>query len=356
MSNYSIWILEESNVAISGGQSLDGITQGDGSHLLGETITLTSNSWLQVDITDAGSDSRFDDNDGNQRLDGTQTIDGTTYSSGTQIEAEYSFIVEDSQGNTYEIIAVNIRNSSPAYATNEGITFVGPPQGWPPIGEALTVISASEGPGSSGQAPIDAGDLVIPCFTKGTQIETHNGLLPVECLSVGDLVRTRDNGYQPVRWIGSVSLSRSQLAADPSLRPIRIRAGAFGPGQPSRTMLLSPQHRLLLSGSQITLLFAETEVLVAAKDLVDNEAVSAIMPPGGITYFHFMFERHEIVFADGLEAESFRPGPQTLASLSDDSRHELFNLFPELAEMPAAGLCAARPLLKKWEAQLLAPR
>lgn len=356
MSDYSIWILEESNVAISGGQSLDGITQGDGSHLLGETITLTSNSWLQVDISDSGSDSSFDDNDGNQRLDGTQTIDGTTYSSGTLIEAEYSFVVEDSLGNTYEIIAVNIRNSNPAYATNEGITFVGPPQGWPPVGEALTVISASEGPGSSGKAPVDAGDLVIPCFTRGTQIETPDGLVPVESLAVGDLVSTRDNCHQPIRWIGSVSVSRGQLAADPTLRPIRIRAGAFGPGQPTRTMLLSPQHRLLLSGSQITLLFAESEVLVAAKDLVDDDAVSVIMPPDGITYFHFMFERHEIVFADGLEAESFRPGPQTLPALSDHSRHELFRLFPELAMMRDAGLCAARPLLKQWEAQLLGPQ
>jgi len=356
MSNYSIWILEESNVAISGGQSLDGITQGDGSHLLGETITLTSNSWLQVDISDSGSDSSFDDNDGNQRLDGTQTIDGTTYSNGTQIEAEYKFIVEDSLGNPYEIIAVNIRNSSPAYATNEGITFVGPPQSWPPVGEPLTVVSASEGPGSSGQAAIEADDLVIPCFTKGTQIDTPEGPAPVETLAVGDLVCTRDSRFQPIRWIGSVSLSRKQLAADPSLRPIRIRAGAFGPDQPSRTMLLSPQHRLLLSGSQITLLFAESEVLVAAKDLVDGGAVSVITPPDGITYFHFMFDRHEIVQADGLEAESFRPGPQTLPALSDDSRHELFRLFPELALTRDAGLCAARPLLKQWEAQLLTPQ
>lgn len=353
MSNYSIWILEETNVAISGGKTLDGITQGDGSHLLGETITLTSSNWLQVDITDSGSDSSFDDNDGNQRLDGTQTIDGTTYSNGTQIEAEYKFVVEDSLGNTYEIIAVNVRNSSPAYATNEGISFVGPPQGWPPVGETLTVIGASEGPGSSGQPAIDAGDLVIPCFTTGTRIDTPNGPAPVETLAVGDLVYTRDNQFQPIRWIDSVSLSRDQLAVDPSVRPIRIRAGAFGPGKPSRTMLLSPQHRLLLAGSRITLLFAEPEVLVAAKDLVDEDAVTVVTPPDGITYFHFMFDKHEIVVADGLEAESFRPGTQTLPALSEESRNELFRLFPELATASDAGLCAVRPLLKHWEAQLL---
>lgn len=353
MSNYSIWILEESNISVSGGQSLDGITQGDGSHLTGETITLNNNNWLQVDIRDAGSDSDFDDNDGNQRLDGAQTIDGTTYSDGTRIEAEYRITVQDGDGNSYEVIAVNVNNSSPAYATNEGLAFVGPPQAWPPVGEPLTVISASEGPGSMGQPDIPATDLVVPCFTPGTLVETPLGPVAVETLAPGDLVQTLDNGPQPVRWVGQVTLTGGQLAADPSLRPIRIRAHAFGPDRPARDMRLSPQHRLLLNDSRVPLLFGEAEVLVAARDLIDDHRILRDPAPGGVTYIHFLFDRHEIVCADGLAAESFRPGPQTLPALPDASRQELVRLFPELADTGSPALSAARPLLKKWEAALL---
>ena len=132
MANYSIWILEESNLSVSGGVTLDGITQGDGSHLVGETITLNSADWLEVDISDVGSDTRFDDNDGNQRLDGAQTIDGVTYSSGTVIEAEYRIIVQDSVGNSYEILAClwhgggyRLRRPAPGLAPRRG-TVDGP--------------------------------------------------------------------------------------------------------------------------------------------------------------------------------------------------------------------------------------
>ncbi|MGR3713818.1 MAG: hypothetical protein ACU0A6_11950 [Shimia sp.] len=115
MANYSFWALGESHVSLSGGEQLDGVTQGDGSHLVGETITLNSNSWEQIDVRDAGSDSNFDDNDGNQRLDGAQSFDGVSYGNNTRIEAEYEFVLEDpNTGLTYRVLSVNIRNSSPA--------------------------------------------------------------------------------------------------------------------------------------------------------------------------------------------------------------------------------------------------
>ena len=351
MANYSIWMLEEANISVSGGKTLDGITQGDGSHLVGETITLNANNWLQVDISD--NDGDFDDNDGNQQLDGNQTIDGGSYSDGTKIEAEYRITVQDGDGNTYDVIAVNVNNSSPAYGTNEGLAFIGPPQGWPPVGEALSVIGASEGPGSSGQADLPASDLVVPCFTPGTRVDTPDGSVPVETLAPADLVETLDNGARPVRWVGHVTLTRADLAADPSLRPILIRAGAFGPGRPARDMRVSPQHRLLLSDARVPLLFGEAEVLVAARDLIDDRRILRDHRAAEVTYIHFVFDRHEIVRAEGLAAESYRPGPQTLPALSEANRAELLLLFPELDDPAPNGLCAARPMLKHWEARLL---
>ncbi|PKP83786.1 MAG: hypothetical protein CVT80_11930, partial [Alphaproteobacteria bacterium HGW-Alphaproteobacteria-2] len=155
---FSVWMLEASNITVSGGKSLSGITQGDGSHLLGETIRLDNNNWLQTFIQD--NDPNFDDNDGNQRLNGAQTIGGVTYASGTQVKAEYRLTLRDpATGKTWTVLGYNVNNSNPNFATIEGLAFVGPVAGFPPIGRNLQVIATFEGPGSAGQPAINATNL-----------------------------------------------------------------------------------------------------------------------------------------------------------------------------------------------------
>lgn len=352
MADYSVWILEESNISVSGGESLDGITQGDGSHLDGETITLLNNNWLEVTIRDNGSDSDFDDNDGNQRLDGAQVIDGVTYSDGTRVEAEYFIELTDEFGNVYEAVSFNVRNSNPAYATVEGLAFIGPPKGWPPVGVPLEVTRSEEGPGSSGRPDISASELVVPCFTPGTMITTPNGLTPVEELCLGDRVLTLDHGFREIRWINLVTLDNGQLQRDPGLRPVRVKAHAFGENQPSQDMLLSPQHRVLLRGWQTELLFGTHEGLAAVTHLLNDHSILPAPDIERVTYIHFMFDCHEVVCANGLWAESFLPGPRTIGGLEDGPRGELFKLFPELGLRRVPAMTSARPILKRWEASL----
>ena len=357
MSNYSVWMLEESNITISAGQTLDGITQGDGSHLKGETIRLDSNAWIETFVRDAGGDADFDDNDGNQRLDGDQTISGNAYSDGTKVEAEYSLTLQDpNTGTEYQVLGYNLNDSSPAYGTIEGLAFVGPPGGFPPTGVDLDVVSASEGPGSMGQPDIAAGNLATPpCFTPGTRILTPAGPVPVEILSAGDLVETRDRGAQPVRWAGRVTIGRARLGAEPALDPVRIRAGAFGAGRPARDMLLSPQHRILLDDWRAELWFGLPEVLVAARHLVNDRDILVARNLDLICYIHLLFDHHEVIWSDGLPSESFRPGPQTMPAIPAESRRELQALFPGLSLATGAALRTARPVLRAWEARLMAP-
>ncbi|MEM6588273.1 MAG: Hint domain-containing protein [Pseudomonadota bacterium] len=352
MADYSVWILEESNISVSNGVSLDGITQGDGSHLDGEFITLLNNNWLEVEITDGGSDANFDDNDGNQRLDGAQTIDGVTYANGTRVEAEYFIQLTGPDGTVYEAISFNVRNSNPAYGTVEGLAFIGPPQAWPPVGVPLEVTLSLEGPGSSGQPSLPAADLVVPCFTPGTRVTTPEGSKPVEQLKLGDSVLTLDNGFRPIAWINHVGLNARDLRRDPTLRPVRVRAHAFGHNQPDRDMLLSPQHRVLLRGWRTELLFGTQEGLAAVVHLLDDRAVTRAMDVEEVTYIHFMFDRHEVVSADGLWAESFLPGPRTMRALEAGPREELLKLFPDLGRGDVPEMTSARPILKKWEAAL----
>jgi len=338
MAKYSVWILEALNISVSGGKSLDGITQGDGSHLPGETITLENGNWLETSIKD--NDRNFDDND-NQRLQGDQTINGTNYGNNTKVEAEYSLTLQDPDtGETYEAVSYNVNDSSPAYGTVEGLAFLGPPQGWPPVGKPLNVIDAREGPGSFGQPSAPVDDFVVPCFLPGTRIAVPGGACAVESLAAGDPVLTMDAGARNLRAVLRTPLSRQVLSRAPHLAAVEIAPGAFGHGRPARTLRVSAQHCLLLSGWRAELMFALPEVLVPAGRLVDGRHVRLLAPEGGLEYIHLVFDRHHIIWAEGLATESYLPGTLT-------------------APFAVAGLPAmrpARPRLRGWEARLLSPR
>jgi Ca2+-binding RTX toxin-like protein len=193
----------------------------------------------------------------------------------------------------------------------------------------------------------------IVCFTPGTLIATPKGEIPVEQLRVGDKVVTRDNGLQGIRWMGAKDMGWHDFAANPHLRPIRIRAGSLGNGLPERDLLLSPNHRLLVANDRTALYFDEHEVLVAAKHLIGAEGATQV-DSVGTTYIHFMFDQHEVVLSNGAWTESFQPGDYSLKGLGNAQRAELLELFPELASRPGLeGYQAARKTLKKHEALLL---
>lgn len=164
----------------------------------------------------------------------------------------------------------------------------------------------------------------------GTLIELQDGLKPVEDLRVGDMVRTKDNGFQPVRWVASVTLTADDFTADPALRPIRIRAGALGPQKPVRDLVVSQQHCVLIDDWRAELLFGEDEVLAPAVALMNDSTVVIDRSGTTVTYYHFMFDQHEIVYSNGVETESFHPSANSIDGIDALKRAELFDLFPQL--------------------------
>ncbi|WP_417248816.1 Hint domain-containing protein [Celeribacter sp.] len=195
---------------------------------------------------------------------------------------------------------------------------------------------------------------IIPCFTPGTLIATPQGERAVETLKVGDKVITRDNGMQVIRWVGQKSMTAEEMTSRMELAPVRIRKGALGLGLPERDMIVSPNHRMLMVSEKAALLFEEHEVLVAAKHLVGREGIERVGATD-VTYVHIMFDRHEVVLSDGTWSESFQPGDYTLSGIGEESREEIFALFPELRDEEAReGFVTARRILRKHEAALLA--
>lgn len=192
------------------------------------------------------------------------------------------------------------------------------------------------------------------CFTANTRITTLRGEIRAIDIRPGDKVLTRDNGYQTVRWAGSTFLSAEDLKARPELAPVRIAAGALDGVHPTRPSLLSPQHRVLLESLHAELMFGESEVLAAAAHLTGRKGIRKVLPEQGVTYVHFMFDRHELVLSDGTWTESFQPGEQTLAGLDQDQRAEIFALFPELETQGATEMFSgARMSLRRYQTEVL---
>ena len=181
----------------------------------------------------------------------------------------------------------------------------------------------------------------VPCFTAGTMIAVPGGgHRRIEALEPGDLVMTLDHGPQPVRWI-----ARSLRRAIGNDAPILIdNCSLLGPGR----LRLSSNHAVLLRNAQAELLFGCPEVLIRAKDLLGLPNVSREATGRAVMYFHLMLDRHEVVTANGIAAETYLPGSHLTQRFDPDTQEALAQLTE------GKRITSARPILKRHEAPLLA--
>lgn len=158
---------------------------------------------------------------------------------------------------------------------------------------------------------------------------------PVETLVRGDRLVTRDNGLKRITWAGSRAFGYQDLAETDALRPVLVRAGAFGEGVPLRDTIVSPEHRFLVTPRISPLTGGEPEALVAARHLVNGKSVRwASML--GVSYLHVLLNAHEVILANGSWTESFHPDDQVMRDMAPNQRQEILILFPEIATMGAA--------------------
>lgn len=204
------------------------------------------------------------------------------------------------------------------------------------------LISTTFVPNNTSMSVVSLGP---PCFTAGTLIRVPDGAVPVETLKIGDLVETMDHGPQELRWVG-----RQEVVGRGELAPIRIEAGALGN---DRTLSVSPEHRMLLNGWLAELHFGEDEVLVAAKHLVGMPGIT-LQEQAEVSYLHLLFDRHEIVFAEGAPSESLHPSGWLIAQ-DHALRAEIAAVFPDLLNLlEGPPVPAARRVVSRHEARLIA--
>lgn len=186
----------------------------------------------------------------------------------------------------------------------------------------------------------------MACFTKGTQILTETGEMPIDEIAAGDLVETIDDGLQPVRWIGHSRVSTRDRHA-----PVLFRRGALGN---DRDIRVSPQHRMLITDSWADLLFGDNEVLIKAKDLLNDFSIIIDRSEPFVDYYHLLFDKHQLITANGVVSESHHPGPQTMQGFDAGTQAEITTLIPQLDLYSGLGYGpAARHSLKAFEASVL---
>jgi hypothetical protein len=132
------------------------------------------------------------------------------------------------------------------------------------------------------------------CFLAGTRIRTPSGEVAIETLRPGDLALTAEGEARPVVWLGRLKVA-ARFVDPVRSHPIRIRAGALGDNLPTRDLLVSPDHALLVDG-----LLIHAGALVNATSIVRETRV-----PEFFVYYHVELDDHSLVLAEGVPAETF---------------------------------------------------
>jgi hypothetical protein len=229
------------------------------------------------------------------------------------------------------------------------------PAGWyfvPAPGSAFTV-GATLGSYQSHGTGWNYSSIV--CFGEGTMIDTCDGPRAVETLEAGARIAVADGEYATLRLNLKSEVDQVQMSAQENLRPVRICAGALGIGLPKRDLLVSRQHRMQVSSPIAARMFDAPDVLVAAIRLTDLPGIFVEDRVEALNYYHLVFDRHQVVYAEGAPAESFYTGREAIAALDPDARGEILMLFPKLARK-AVAMKPAMPIPKRAQQKKLIAR
>jgi len=173
----------------------------------------------------------------------------------------------------------------------------------------------------------------VTCFVRGTLIDTEHGPIAVEDLKPGVKVRTNDGTYSPLRLALSRTVAAAEIDKNHNLAPVRIMQGALGNGLPARDLRVSRQHRMFVSSKVCERMLGQPSALVSAVKLTQLPGVFVEPDQGDVQYYHLLFDRHEVIFAEGAATESFFCGPEAMKSMSPAALREINAILPDIHKM-----------------------
>jgi hypothetical protein len=131
------------------------------------------------------------------------------------------------------------------------------------------------------------------CYMEGTRILTAQGEKRIETLEIGDELPTLLGGSGRVIWLGRREIDLTRHPRPWQAWPVRVRAGAFGPGLPARDLYVSPDHAIYTDG-----------VLIPARQLINGSSIHQVKR-ARVVYHHVELEQHDVIHAEGLPCESY---------------------------------------------------
>ncbi|MBV2360175.1 Hint domain-containing protein [Thalassococcus sp. CAU 1522] len=195
----------------------------------------------------------------------------------------------------------------------------------------------------------------VVCYAADTLIDTPFGPRRVDDLRVGHLVDTMDAGPCHVRWVRSDRRRLDRVPDD--RRPVLIKANALGDGVPSRDLVVSPQHRILVGDAGQFEDACDRAYLVPARALTDRPGIQVMRGRRHITWVHFALDRHHLVRANGCYSESLYLGRMVVKGLRNSERRKLVAIFGPIPDDGSAmNGPAARPFLTVGAARRLVAR
>ena len=221
-------------------------------------------------------------------------------------------------------------------------------------GDTLGVLTFVSSTQAAAAIAANAITQLVPCFAAGTRIATARGEVAVEDVRVGEQVRVllgggaAGDGLAQVVWVGRREVDCAGHATPRKVWPVRVAAGAFGPGRPHSELWLSPDHAVYVEG-----------VLIPVRCLVNGSTITQV-PVDRVVYHHVELEQHDVLLAEGLPAESFldmrdgsnyanRSGPVRLYPDYSARMWEAFGCAPLI--VTGSELDAARALVATFAAE-----
>jgi len=245
-------------------------TQTDGENVAAPTTLAAGKTWRWdgdvVRIDGPGALLRLDGANGDAELrrraaDRVRKLVGAARANTTNIDAmdpreaeplrDDGFVVTDGR-SAYVVTVIEVDGAPPLAMFVDSV---------PPRGRELWVVEANLERRSASEP--DRGRMI--CFTPGTAIRTAAGTADVATLKPGDFVQTKDNGLQEVLWTGSRRITGARLHVMPELAPVRVHPGALGAERPQEELLVSPEHRILVTGAKAHALQYERSPRVGAR-------------------------------------------------------------------------------------------
>ncbi|WP_159437754.1 Hint domain-containing protein [Roseovarius pacificus] len=278
---------------------------------------LAGSTTLVLSAFGAEQAGTLSDNDGflENADDGTSTFDGQPV----------NYIGSGTAAGGLEILGLFVRiGPSVDVVVFEagGQVYFHYPAGKPALSELLLNIDISPAPYQV-FTPI--------CFAADTRILTPSGERAVQELGAGDMVTDFHGEMHEIIWTGARALQLPRHPYFDKWRPVDLERDSLGEGRPYRRTRVSQQHRVMLGDWRVQLLTGLDEVLVPAVQLVNDTDIRINRSLTEVKYHHLMCDRHVVLIANGMPAESLFPGVVALEGISDAARDELLGLFPELA-------------------------